>query len=81
MANPYLDVYKKALQYFFFSISGHTVSQHAGSHFYSASKFAVNALTESLRQELHEAKLNIRVTVSSSGTILSKTLEDNVAEK
>lgn len=33
------------------------------THFYSATKYAVTALTEGLRQELREAQTHIRATV------------------
>ena len=46
-------------------MSGHRVVQSANTHFYCATKFAVTALTEGIRQELRERKSNIRVTVSS----------------
>lgn len=46
-----------------FSMSGHRVLPSADTHFYSATKFAVTALTEGLRQELREANTHIRVTV------------------
>jgi len=46
-----------------FSICGHRVINHAEAHFYTASKYAVTALTEGLRQELREAKTHIRATV------------------
>ena len=48
-----------------FSLSGHrVVPNHAGIHCYAATKHAVKALTEGLRNELSEAKTHIRVTVS-----------------
>lgn len=46
-----------------FSMSGHRVVPSADIHFYSATKYAVTALTEGLRQELREANTHIRVTV------------------
>lgn len=42
---------------------GHQVSPHSVIHFYSATKYAVTALTEGLRQELREAQTHIRATV------------------
>lgn len=44
-------------------MSGHRVVPSADTHFYSATKYAVTALTEGLRQELREANTLIRVTV------------------
>lgn len=44
-------------------MSGHRVVPVADTHFYSATKYAVTALTEGLRQELREANSLIRVTV------------------
>ncbi|XP_032284683.1 dehydrogenase/reductase SDR family member 11 isoform X4 [Phoca vitulina] len=44
------------------SMSGHQVSPHSVIHFYSATKYAVTALTEGLRQELREAQTHIRAT-------------------
>ena len=46
-------------------MSGHRVVQSPNTHFYCATKFAVTALTEGIRQELRERKSNTRVTVSS----------------
>lgn len=51
------------------SMSGHRVVSNADTHFYSATKFAVTALTEALRQELREAKTHIRATCISPGVV------------
>ncbi|KAM9318132.1 dehydrogenase/reductase SDR family member 11-like [Pholidichthys leucotaenia] len=51
------------------SMSGHRVVAVTDIHFYSATKFAVTALTEALRQELREAKSNIRATCISPGVV------------
>uniref|UniRef100_A0A8C6TEK0 Dehydrogenase/reductase SDR family member 11 n=1 Tax=Neogobius melanostomus TaxID=47308 RepID=A0A8C6TEK0_9GOBI len=50
------------------SMSGHRVV-HKAVHFYCATKFAVTALTEGLRQELREAKTHIRATCISPGVV------------
>lgn len=44
-------------------MGGHRMVPSADAHFYSATKYAVTALTEGLRQELREAKTHIRATV------------------
>nr|XP_055113038.1 dehydrogenase/reductase SDR family member 11 isoform X1 [Symphalangus syndactylus] len=44
------------------SMSGHRVLPLSVTHFYSATKYAVTALTEGLRQELREAQTHIRAT-------------------
>ncbi|XP_059937643.1 dehydrogenase/reductase SDR family member 11 isoform X1 [Mesoplodon densirostris] len=44
------------------SMSGHQVPSQSVAHFYSATKYAVTALTEGLRQELREAQTHIRAT-------------------
>ncbi len=49
------------------SMSGHRVTSNTGM--YSATKFAVRALTETLRQELREAGSAIRVTAISPGLV------------
>ncbi len=49
------------------SIAGHRVAPNSG--LYGASKYAVRSLTESLRQELWEANLPIRVTSVSPGFV------------
>ena len=49
------------------SMAGHRVPPNSGV--YSATKFAVRALTEALRQELHAAGSPIRVTAISPGYV------------
>ena len=44
-------------------MSGHRVVRNANGHFYSATKYAVSALLEGIRNELLELKSHIRVTV------------------
>jgi len=52
------------------SVAGHTVINPAViSAMYTASKFAVRALTEGLRQELRQAKSMIRVASISPGAV------------
>uniref|UniRef100_H3DFN3 Dehydrogenase/reductase SDR family member 11 n=1 Tax=Tetraodon nigroviridis TaxID=99883 RepID=H3DFN3_TETNG len=51
------------------SMSGHRVVPSADIHFYSATKYAVTALTEGLRQELRDANTHIRVTGISPGVV------------
>ncbi|XP_038159216.1 dehydrogenase/reductase SDR family member 11-like [Cyprinodon tularosa] len=51
------------------SMSGHRITFNADVHFYTATKFAVTALTEGLRQELREAKSHIRATGISPGLV------------
>ncbi|XP_041797043.1 dehydrogenase/reductase SDR family member 11-like [Chelmon rostratus] len=51
------------------SMSGHRVVPWASTHFYSATKYAVTALTEGLRQELREANTHIRATSISPGIV------------
>ncbi|KAM6933813.1 dehydrogenase/reductase SDR family member 11-like [Xenentodon cancila] len=51
------------------SICGHRVINSTDGHFYTATKYAVTALTEALRQELREAKTRIRATSISPGVV------------
>lgn len=48
---------------------GHRVPPQSVIHFYSATKYAVTALTEGLRQELLEAQSHIRATCISPGLV------------
>ncbi|TOF82810.1 short-chain dehydrogenase, partial [Vibrio parahaemolyticus] len=48
---------------------GHRIVPHEATHFYTATKFAVTALTEGLRQELRSAKSHIRVAAISPGVV------------
>jgi NADP-dependent 3-hydroxy acid dehydrogenase YdfG len=49
------------------SMAAHRVPQ--GSGVYAATKFGVRALTEALRQELHEARSPVRVSAVSPGLV------------
>ncbi|XP_034033413.1 dehydrogenase/reductase SDR family member 11a [Thalassophryne amazonica] len=51
------------------SLCGHRVSPNTGLHFYCATKYAVTALTEGLRQELLEANTHIKATCISPGLV------------
>ncbi|XP_078535911.1 dehydrogenase/reductase SDR family member 11 isoform X2 [Lissotriton helveticus] len=51
------------------SVLGHIFQTRSSSHFYSATKHALKALTEGVRQELREAKSHIRVTSISPGLV------------
>lgn len=48
---------------------GHRVLHNADLHFYTATKYAVTAFTEGLRQELREAKTQIRATSICPGLV------------
>ena len=47
-------------------MAGHEVGDWEGMNFYTATKQAIAALTEGLRQELREIKSNIKITVRIS---------------
>ncbi|XP_061538330.1 dehydrogenase/reductase SDR family member 11-like isoform X1 [Phycodurus eques] len=51
------------------SMGGHRMIHSADVHFYSATKFAVTALTEALRRELREARTHIRASCISPGLV------------
>ena len=44
------------------SMSCYQISRRSSLHFYSGTKFMIRALTEGLRQELHEIKSHIRIS-------------------
>ncbi|KAF2894675.1 hypothetical protein ILUMI_11497 [Ignelater luminosus] len=52
------------------SVLGHKVSANANVNIYPASKFAVTALTETLRQELHS--INLKIKSISPGVVESE---------
>ena len=52
------------------SMSGHRVVNSPATSFYSATKFAVTALTEGLRKELRDIKSNIKITVRETACII-----------
>ncbi|KAM9734152.1 dehydrogenase/reductase SDR family member 11-like [Menidia menidia] len=54
------------------SICGHQVFPVPDIHFYTATKYAVTALTEALRQELLEAKTHIRASCISPGLVVTE---------
>jgi len=53
------------------STCGHIVEDCEGLNFYTATKFAVSALTEGLRVELRGIKSNIKITVRKPYTHMS----------
>nr|XP_054112086.1 dehydrogenase/reductase SDR family member 11 isoform X4 [Callithrix jacchus] len=62
------------------SMSGHRVVPQSVTHFYSATKYAVTALTEGLRQELREAQTHIRATPLSRPFLLAQCISPGVVE-
>lgn len=66
------------------SMSGHRVAPNSAIHFYAATKYAVTALTEGLRQELRESQTHIRATSVSPGLVETEfafRLHNNDPEK
>ncbi|XP_072098985.1 dehydrogenase/reductase SDR family member 11a isoform X1 [Mobula birostris] len=66
------------------SMSGHRIVPNSAVHFYAATKYAVTALTEGLRQELQENKTHIRATSVSPGLVETEfafRLHNNDPEK
>lgn len=55
------------------SIAGHVA--HVGSAVYSATKWAVRAISESLREEMVQNETNVRVTIVSPGAFNTELLE------
>ena len=57
------------------SVQGHIVPHDPTLHFYSATKFAVTAITEGARQELRDVKSNIKISQISPGLIHTEFVE------
>lgn len=75
-ALPYMKKQKSGHIINLSSVAGHKL--FAGSAVYSATKFAVRALSDGLRQEM--APYNIRTTIISPGAVKTELL-DHISEK
>ncbi|XP_053684942.1 farnesol dehydrogenase-like [Sabethes cyaneus] len=62
------------------SVAGHKVPPLPGYNIYSASKFAVTAITETLRQELRAEGTKIKVTSISPGAVDTELLSPQFKE-
>ncbi|RXG56132.1 hypothetical protein Avbf_07217, partial [Armadillidium vulgare] len=45
-------------------IAGHVILNYEDFHFYTATKYALNAVSEGLRQEMRELKSHIRISIN-----------------
>ncbi|XP_076461330.1 dehydrogenase/reductase SDR family member 11-like [Babylonia areolata] len=63
------------------SISGHRVVKNTAGNCYIASKFAVTAIREGLRNELREMKSKIRVSQVCPGVVQTEFLTSNFSEE
>lgn len=72
-ALPFMEAQKSGHIINISSIAGHVA--HVGSSVYSATKWAVRAISESLREEMAQAETNVRVTIISPGAINTELLE------
>jgi len=59
------------------SINGHIVPNFPGLSLYPASKHAVTALTETLRQELNQIGSKIKITSVSPGAVATEIAKNN----
>lgn len=71
-ALPYMNEQKSGHIINISSVAGHYA--HAGGAVYSATKWAVRAISESLREEVAQDESNIRVTIISPGAINTELL-------
>ncbi|MGR2779794.1 SDR family oxidoreductase [Bacillus subtilis] len=72
-ALPFMEKQKSGHIINISSVAGHIA--HAGSSVYSATKWAVRAISESLREEMAQDETNVRVTIVSPGAINTELLE------
>ncbi|ASA20734.1 SDR family oxidoreductase [Paenibacillus donghaensis] len=72
-AIPYMEEQKAGHIINISSVAGHFA--HSGGSVYSATKWAVRAISESLREEMAEDQTNVRVTIISPGAINTELLE------
>ncbi|MCM3025113.1 SDR family oxidoreductase [Heyndrickxia ginsengihumi] len=72
-ALPFMEAQKSGHIINISSIAGHIA--HARSSVYSATKWAVRAISESLREEMAQDETNVRVTIVSPGAINTELLE------
>lgn len=63
------------------SMSGHRVISSKNTHFYAATKHAVNALTQGTRNELVGMKSHIRITQISPGVVETEFFERKSGKK
>ncbi|KAB7493679.1 hypothetical protein Anas_09964 [Armadillidium nasatum] len=57
-------------------LAGHYIDNIETLHFYTASKFALRALSEGLRQELQAANSGIKLSVISPGLVKTEILQN-----
>nr|XP_029724783.1 farnesol dehydrogenase-like [Aedes albopictus] len=63
------------------SVAGHRAINHPTINIYSASKHAVTAITETMRNELWNANTKIKVTSISPGMVRTKMLPEELLSK
>ncbi len=78
-AIPYMNEQKSGHIINISSVAGHYA--HAGGAVYSATKWAVRAISESLREEMAQNQSNVRVTIVSPGAINTELLDSVTDEK
>ncbi|KAL7631873.1 UNVERIFIED_CONTAM: hypothetical protein RMT77_017825 [Armadillidium vulgare] len=54
------------------SIAGHVILNMPEVHFYTATKYALNAVSEGLRQEMRELKSHIRISIICPGAVVTE---------